>query len=250
MDGVSRGRTEPGPQPPRWAEPIATLGVPASSVSKPFVVDDLGLGSHTFGFSRDCHVSVDLRAEIAKLTDLYLAPVKLEKAVASVYVDAPGTGAVVVLDGEPRGSVPQQIDDICEGSHVVELRSPLGRYVERLNMRAGDKLNVQGVLKPAVALLAVTGLPKDTAGPTSGSSSSGVSRGEVDDGLRPAPERVQQALTAERLGAGLARLRPMARPDRRRRGGDHTVGAPRNRRQAVAGARGAGRGRTDRAAGR
>ena len=44
VDGVSRGRTEPGPQPPRWAEPIASLGVPAGSVSKPFVVDDLGLG--------------------------------------------------------------------------------------------------------------------------------------------------------------------------------------------------------------
>jgi tetratricopeptide (TPR) repeat protein len=203
VDGVSRGRTEPGPRPPRWAEPIASLGVPASAVSKPFVVDDLGLGSHTLGFSRDCHVSVDLRTEITKLTDFYLAPVKLEKAVASVYVDAPGTGAVVVLDGEPRGSVPQQIDDICEGSHVVELRSPLGRYVERLTTRAGDKLNVQGVLKPAVALLGVTGLPKEYRGPDL--------RLELERRFvaaksmtifGPSPEKIQQALNAERLAAG------------------------------------------------
>ena len=251
VDGVSRGRTEPGPQPPRWAEPIASLGVPASAVSKPFVVDDLGLGSHTFGFSRDCHVSVDLRAEIAKLTDLYLAPVKLEKAVASVYVDAPGTGAVVVLDGEPRGSVPQQIDDLCEGSHVIELRSPLGRYVERLNARAGDKLNVQGVLKPAVALLAVTGLPKEYRGPDL--------RLELERRFvaaksmtifGPAPEKVQQALNAERLAAGwlafdrwrgpigetAAAITPSARLD---------LGG-----QAVEGARGSGRRRVDGAAGR
>ncbi len=203
VNGVSRGRTEAGPQPPRWAEPIASLGVAAGAVSKPFVVDDLGLGSHTFEFSRGCHVSIELRAEITKLTDLYLAPVKLAKAVASVYVDAPGSGAVVVLDGEPRGSVPQQIDDICEGSHVVELRSPLGRYVERLNTRAGDKLNVQGVLKPAVALLAVTGLPKEYRGSDlrlelerrfAAAKSIAV--------FGPPQEKVQQALNAERLGAG------------------------------------------------
>jgi tetratricopeptide (TPR) repeat protein len=203
VDGASRGRTEPGPQPPRWAEPIASLGVPPGAVSKPFVVDDLGLGWHTFSFSRDCHVGMDLRAEITKLTDLYLAPVKLDRAVASVYVDAPGTGAVIVLDGESRGPVPQQIDDICEGSHVIELRSPLGRYVERLTTRAGDKLNVQGVLKPAVALLAVTGLPKEYRGADL--------RLELERRFvaaksmtifAPAPEKVQQAMNAERLTPG------------------------------------------------
>jgi hypothetical protein len=203
LDGVARGRTEAGPQPPRWAEPIAKAGLQPGAVSKPFVLDDLGVGSHVIGFARDCHVGIDLRAEITKLTDLFLAPVKLERAVASITVESPGSGASAWLDGEPRGAVPQQIDDICEGSHIVEMRSPWGRYVGRLELHAGDRLTVQGVVKPTVALLAVTGLPKEYRGTDLRLDlEKRFATAKTMTLFAPAGEKVDQALNAEKLSRG------------------------------------------------
>jgi len=203
VDGVSRGRSEAGPLTPQWTEPVAKLGVPANAVSKPFVIDDLGQGTHTVEFVRDCHIKVEKRVVIDKPADFLLDPVKLDKAVASIYVDSPGSGAVVLLDGESRGPVPLSLDDVCEGSHIVELRSLWGRHVERLNARAGDKLTVQGTVKPAVALLSVTGLPEGYRGTDLRlglERSFGAARTMTLFG--PAGEKVQQALKAEALSPG------------------------------------------------
>jgi hypothetical protein len=38
--------------------------------------------------------------------------------------------------------------DLCEGEHTVELRSQTGRFFKRLQARTGDKLSIDGVLKP------------------------------------------------------------------------------------------------------
>ncbi len=203
VDGVSRGRTEAGPVPPQWAEPVAKLGVPANAVSRPFVIDDLGQGPHTVEFLRECHTKVEKRVVIDKPADFLLDPVKLEKAVASIYVDSPGSGALVLLDGESRGPAPQSLDEVCEGSHIVEMRSPWGRYVERIAARAGDKLTVQGAVKPAVALLSVTGLPEGYRGTD---LRLGLERSfaaaKTLTLFGPATEKVQQALKAETLSAG------------------------------------------------
>jgi hypothetical protein len=115
-------------------------------------------------FAKECHVPVDLKADITSLTDKVLAPVKLERAVASVWVDSQPPGASVMLDGEPKGKAAQQIDNICEGRHRLEMRSSWGRYLQDLTVSAGDKLNVEGTLKPAVAVLSVTGIPKGYRG--------------------------------------------------------------------------------------
>lgn len=203
VNGVPRGRTEAGPLPPQWAERAASLGVPPNLVSKPFVIDDLGTGSHSIELLRDCYSRVERRVAIDKPADFFLDPVKLEKAVASIYVDAQGPGAVALLDGEPRGPLPQSLDEVCEGNHVVELRAPWGRYVERVTAKAGDKLNVQGAIKPAVALLSVTGLPEGYRGTDlrlALERSLAATRAVTI--FAPPAERVQQALKAEALSPG------------------------------------------------
>jgi tetratricopeptide (TPR) repeat protein len=203
VDGVSRGRTEGGSLTPQWTESVAKLNLPANLVSKPFVIDDLGQGSHTVEFLKDCHTKVERRVVVDKPADFLLDPVKLEKAVASIYVDSTATGAAVLLDGESRGPAPQSLDDVCEGSHVIELRSPWGRYVERTTTHAGDKLNIQGTVRPAVGLLSVTGLPDGYRGTDSRLAlERGFAASKAVTLFGPPLEKVQQALKAESLSQG------------------------------------------------
>jgi hypothetical protein len=203
VDGVSRGRTEAGPLPPQWTEAVAKLGVPAGAVSKPLVLDDLSQGAHTVEYQRDCHRTVAQRIVIDRPADFQLDPVKLEKAIASIFVDSRAAGVSVLLDGEPRGQVPLALDEVCEGSHVVELRSPWGRYVERLDLRAGDKVTVQGAVRPAVGLLSVTGLPEGYRGTDLRLAVERALAPTKGPGLFALPaDKVQQALRAESLSPG------------------------------------------------
>jgi tetratricopeptide (TPR) repeat protein len=203
VDGVSRGRTESGVLTPQWTEPVAKLNLPPNAVSKPFLVDDLAQGSHTVEFLKDCHTKVEKRIAIDKPADFLIDPVKLEKAIASVYVDSPTPGGLVLLDGDSRGPLPLSMDDVCEGSHVVEIRSPWGRYVERLNTRAGDKITVQGVVKPSVGLLSVTGLPDGYRGTDLRLAlERGFGASKSVTLFAPGAEKVQQALKGESLSPG------------------------------------------------
>ena len=47
--------------------------------------------------------------------------------------------------------------DLCEGAHLIELRSRFGRDSRRVDARAGDKITFDGVLKPAFAVLSASG---------------------------------------------------------------------------------------------
>jgi hypothetical protein len=213
VDGVSRGRSEAGPLTPQWTEPVAKLGLPAGAASRPFVIDDLGIGTHTVEFLRDCHIKVEKRVAIDKPADFVLDPVKLERAVASLFVGSQVSGAVVLLDGESRGPVPLSLDDVCEGSHVVEVRSPWGRYVERLTARPGDKLNVQGVVRPAVALLSVTGLPDGYRGTDLRLAlERGFAAARTMTLFGPPAEKIQQALKGEALAPGWLAFDRLRRP--------------------------------------
>jgi hypothetical protein len=203
VDGVSRGRTEPGALTPQWVEPVEKLGLPAAAVSKPFVIDELGTGSHLVEFVRNCHIKVERRVVIDRPSDFLLEPVKLDKAIGSINVDSTVPGVSVLLDGEARGSTPLQLDEVCEGNHVVELRSAWGRYVERTAIRPGDRLTVQGTVRPAVGLLSVTGLPEGYRGTDLRLSlERGLAASRTMTVFGPPVEKVQQALKGEALSAG------------------------------------------------
>src|SRR5204862_2595657 len=63
----------------------------------------------------------------------------------------------VFIDGQPRGVTPFTLPDLCEGDHLVELRSAAGRYVKRVQAHTGDKIAVAGTIRPAFALVSATG---------------------------------------------------------------------------------------------
>ncbi len=157
IDGVSHGKTDPGPPPPDYAERAAKAGVPASELSQVMMVAEMQPGAHVIEFKADCHVGTQRRLTVDKPDDYTLDPVKLEKAIASVNIKPNQTGANVFVDGQPRGVAPMMIPDVCEGEHLIELRSATGRFFRRMRARTGEKVDMDATLKPAFALVSTSG---------------------------------------------------------------------------------------------
>lgn len=153
IDGISRGRTSAWPLPPRAAAMPGELGVAPEEVSQPMLLGDIGPGAHVVQFRRDCHVTEERRLVIEDLADYEIEPIRLRPAVASLEIESLPAGAAVFIDGEPRGTAPVTLDDVCEGSRLVELRGAEGRAAQRLDVRTGEPQRVSGALKPAFAVL-------------------------------------------------------------------------------------------------
>ena len=157
IDGVKRGKTAAGPPPASYNDAIARANVPAAQVSSVMVVADVPVGAHVIEATRDCYVKVETRVPIEKPDDYTIGPIALKHAVASLAVRSNDPGAQVFVDGQARGAAPYTTPDLCEGEHTVELRSAAGRYFKRVQARTGDSVSIDGVLKPAFAVVSAFG---------------------------------------------------------------------------------------------
>jgi hypothetical protein len=157
IDNISHGITKPGPPPAEYAEKAARAGVTAAELSAVLTVTPLPIGAHRIEFKKDCYVRAERRQTVDQLDDYVLDPVKLEPAVATVTVSSNQPGTLVLVDGLQRGVAPMTITDVCEGEHLVELKSASGRYFQRVNARTGQKIAVEGTLRPAFALVSASG---------------------------------------------------------------------------------------------
>lgn len=157
MDGVKLGKTAPGPPAPEFADVVAKSGAAPATVSAVMVVSDVMPGPHTFEFTRDCSVRVSSKLSVDTPDDFTIGPIALKPAVATLSVQASEPNAQVYIDGRLRGAAPLTVSDVCEGPHLVELRSRFGRDSRRIEARTGETLTFDGVLKPAFALVSVSG---------------------------------------------------------------------------------------------
>jgi hypothetical protein len=155
IDGVSKGKTTAGPPPADFASKAAAAGIPAGEVSGVMMLTDLAAGSHRIEFRRACFVQAERRQEISQLDDYVLDPIRLAPAVATLVAQSPQAGTTVFVDGESRGRAPYN-SELCEGAHTVELRGATGRYLRRVDAKAGQRIEVSGGLRPAFALVAST----------------------------------------------------------------------------------------------
>ena len=155
VDGVSKGKTTAGPPPADFASKAAAAGIPAGQLSGVMMLTDLATGSHRIEFRRACFVQAERRQEISQLDDYVLDPVRLAPAVATLAAQSAQAGTTVFVDGESRGPAPYN-SELCEGTHTVELRGATGRYLRRVDAKAGQRIDVSGALRPAFALVSST----------------------------------------------------------------------------------------------
>jgi hypothetical protein len=191
VDGVSKGKTTAGPPPADFATKAAAAGIAASQLSGVMMLTDLTTGSHRIEFKRACFVQAERRQEISQLDDYTLDPIKLVPAVATLVAQAPQPDATVFVDGESRGRAPYT-SELCEGSHTVELRAATGRYMRRVDARAGQRIEVTGALRPAFALVASTQ-----------TSLNADLRGAIEKAFEPLKSILVFAPTADKLDAVL-----------------------------------------------
>jgi hypothetical protein len=187
VDGVSRGLTESSDA--------------STTLSAAKLIADLDVRAHRFDFVRPCYTTVSQTIDIDKFDDRTLPPVQLKRAVATVSVETSTPGVTVFVDNLPRGPAPVTLSDICEGRHTIELRSPHGRYLRRVDLRPGDRETIAGDLHPAFALVS-------SSGGIEGLRGAGDIRTEVEARLRevrgftlyaPTPEAAQDALRRREL---------------------------------------------------
>lgn len=146
VDGAVVGRT---------VAPTDTAGAAASA---PLVVGDVATGTHSVELSRPCFVAVTQRVEVERPDDYTVGPVTLRPAVAALSITANQPGAQVFIDGRDRGVAPLNVPDLCEGDHLVELRTRFGSDSRRISIRAGTDVSVESILKPAFAIVSISGV--------------------------------------------------------------------------------------------
>ena len=153
VDGVSVGKTVAA----------AAEGGTAPTVSAPLIVGDVTTGPHVVELKRDCYVTSSTRVAVDKPDDYSVGPVNLQPAVATLSVSANQAGAKVFVDGQDRGTAPFKTAELCEGEHLVEVRTSFGRDVKRVDARAGGNIVFEGVIKPTFAIVSASGaaLPQD-----------------------------------------------------------------------------------------
>ncbi len=156
LDGVVRGRTPPGPVPDSYADSAGRLGASPDRVSAPLYIDDVATGVRLFEFRKPCHVPVDSRRMIERPADLLLE-IALKVAAAKVTVSSNVAGAEVLLNGQPKGAAPLVLPEVCEGPQVLEVSAPVGRYIRRFEAHAGEAIQVDADVAPALALVSVGG---------------------------------------------------------------------------------------------
>lgn len=157
IDGISHGTTKPGPPPAEYAERAAKSGIPASELSAVLTVTELPIGPHRITFRKNCYVESQRQQNVDQLADYVLDPVRLDPAVATVSVTSNQPGTLVLVDGLQRGVAPLTMTDVCEGQHLIELKSASGRFFQRIDARTGQKINVEGTPRPAFALVSSSG---------------------------------------------------------------------------------------------
>jgi len=146
LDGTLRGPTLLDPNAPSQAD------ASAAAPSQPFQIEELQKGRHRLEFRRDCFLDEQRQVDVQQPDNIKLEPIRLSAAVGTITVRSDAAGATVFVDNNPKGA-PTQVLSECQGPHVVEVRTRIGRHVRRFDLKAGQKEEFVAVVRPAFAIV-------------------------------------------------------------------------------------------------
>jgi hypothetical protein len=160
VDGELRGTTEASPDGDARSQTLTIEGlVPRST-------------AYRLRLEKDCFVPAASEVLVPPLEtwkgvgapdpllwdpDRYYDQVSLRRAFGTIDVTADQSDAVVLIDGERRGTVGKPITDVCHGDHSVDVRSPTGQFSERVRVEFDTEVHLQARLVPTYGLVRTPG---------------------------------------------------------------------------------------------
>ncbi len=164
VDGQERGSTF-GQAGPDYEEVAAAMGLTPADVSAPLLIEHLAPGRHLVRIELECHEPQLLGIEVALDKDrnlpLRFEPIRLTPSLGSLSVESIPAGAEVLVDGEPAGTTPARVEEVCSGEHDVALRSEAGQWIGRVDVEKGRRVTVSERLRRT---LAYAGMPETGPG--------------------------------------------------------------------------------------
>jgi len=143
LDGTSRGSTVAG----------------TGETSAPLTIADVPAGTHRLLLRRPCYRDLEQTIDISRPDDIRTEPLRLTATTANVRVEPSDPAAIVFMDGTRRGTGSIDLVNVCEGPHVIEVRSPKGRFIDRRDWKTGDAVTLKADLRTAFPVVSTPGVP-------------------------------------------------------------------------------------------
>lgn len=182
VDGQRRLVTE-GALAPEYHEVARAAGLDPAKASARVELGGLTLGPHVVELKKPCYETIRLPVEVPEARDYEAPPQKLQDSVASLSLTSEPPGGRILVDGQPMGMTPRELERVCSGRHRIEVRHAAGRFVQDVTLARNEHLTLEAPIRPTLAFLGV--LPEG-----------------------PSAERVA-AQAEEKLAQGLARLKSL-----------------------------------------
>jgi tetratricopeptide (TPR) repeat protein len=156
LDGKERGATF-GAATVEFEQVAREMGVSLIDISEPLLVENLQPGDHEILLRKECFqdVIIPITIEIDPENNFPVTykPFSMEPSRGSIDVSSEPPGAAIFLDGKPAGKAPAVLQDVCSGTHDLEMEKPgLGRYAGKVEVVKDGTSRVSQRLKLTIAL--------------------------------------------------------------------------------------------------
>jgi len=152
IDGQLRTTTS-GALAPDRQEAARLAGVDPMRASARSEVTGISVGTHEVEFRRRCYATVHKVLEVAEPQDYEVEPVRLEDSVGTLRLSSDPPGALILLDGEPMGQTPRELERVCSGPHRLEVKHASGKFIQDIVVERDGTLALDCPIRPSLAFL-------------------------------------------------------------------------------------------------
>jgi tetratricopeptide (TPR) repeat protein len=153
--------TTGGSLPPDLHDMARGKGLDPARASGRTEVPNLSLGSHVVELRKKCYEPWKGRLETPDALDYDFEPVRMEDSLGSLRLTSDPPGARIFINGEAKGVTPAELETVCSGQILLEVKHQAGKFIQELTLGKNESLSLDCPIRPSLAFL---GVVADTPG--------------------------------------------------------------------------------------